>query len=171
MPPWDVSAVRAAAALPPTAEQLGALERETGVYRRILAGGGRVALGTDAPLTPVGLHLHLALRALHRYGFSPAEALTTATRTPARVFGVAEHLGTVEPGKLADLTLVDGDPFTDFADLVRVRAAVRAGTLHERAALEAARPRGAGPGHDWQPVLHQMLRDGCCTHRPHGHHG
>lgn len=165
-PPWDVSAVRTAAGQPPSAEQSAALEREVGVYRRIVAGGGRVALGTDAPLTPVGLHLHLALRALHRYGMTAAEALTTVIRTPARVFGVAEHLGTVEPGRIADLTLVDGDPFTDFADLVRVRATLRGGSVRERAALERAftRPgtRTVTPAEDWRAVLDQMLRDGCC---------
>ncbi|UUU43713.1 amidohydrolase family protein [Streptomyces sp. NBC_00162] len=173
MPPWDVAAVRAAAAQPPTAEQSAALEREVTAYRRLLAGGGRLALGTDAPLTPVGLHLHLALRALHRYGLSPAEALTTVTRTPARVFGVADRLGTVEPGRIADLTLVDGDPFTDFADLIRVRATVRGGTLSERATLEEAFTRHAAPDSpsgapsgDWRTVLHQMLRDGCCTGAP-----
>ncbi|MFG2998687.1 amidohydrolase family protein [Streptomyces sp. NPDC048340] len=166
MPPWDVAAVRAAAAQPPTAEQSAALEREVGVYRRVLAGGGRLALGTDAPLTPVGLHLHLSLRALHRYGLTPAEALTTATRTPARVFGVADRLGTVEPGKIADLTLVDGDPFTDFADLIRVRGSIRGGTLWERASLERAFTPPAAPDtppEGWRGVLHQMLRDGCCT--------
>ncbi|MER6215469.1 amidohydrolase family protein [Streptomyces sp. NPDC001674] len=166
MPPWDVSVVQAAAAQPPEPGQLAALEREVGVYRAVLTGGGRVALGTDAPLTPVGLHLHLALRALHRYGFSPAEALTTATRTPARVFGADAHLGTVEPGKYADLTLIDGDPFTDFADLVRVRAVLRAGTLHERTALEAAHPAPAAPAPAaWHPVRQQMQRDSCC-HAP-----
>ncbi|MFJ4776780.1 amidohydrolase family protein [Streptomyces sp. NPDC088762] len=167
MPPWDVAAVRAAAAQPPTAEQSAALEREVATYRAVLAGGGRIALGTDAPLTPVGLHLHLSLRALHRHGLTAAEALTTATRTPARVFGVADHLGTVEPGRIADLTLVDGDPFADFADLIRVRATLRGGTLRERAALEGAFTRTAAPGaarpDDWRAVLHQMLRDGCCT--------
>ncbi|MBT2482443.1 amidohydrolase family protein [Streptomyces sp. ISL-94] len=167
MPPWDVAAVRAAAAQAPTPEQSAALEREVATYRAVLAGGGRVALGTDAPLTPVGLHLHLSLRALHRYGLTPAEALTTATRTPARVFGVADQLGTVEPGRIADLTLVDGDPFADFADLIRVRATLRGGTLQERAALESAftptaAPAATPPG-DWRAVLHQMLRDGCCT--------
>ncbi|MEU9234730.1 amidohydrolase family protein [Streptomyces subrutilus] len=172
MPPWDVEAVRAAAAQPPTAEQSEVLAREVATYRRLLAGGGRLALGTDAPLTPVGLHLHLALRALHRHGLSPAEALTTVTRTPARVFGVADHLGTVEAGRIADLTVVDGDPFTDFADLVRVRATVRSGTVVERGTLERAfarpavpdalRAPGATPA-DWSTVLHQMLRDGCCT--------
>ncbi|MFH7595625.1 amidohydrolase family protein [Streptomyces racemochromogenes] len=165
MPPWDAAAVAAAAAQPPSPEQLASLEREVAVYRAVLDGGGRIALGTDAPLTPVGLHLHLALRALHRYGLSPAEALTTATRTPARVFGADAHLGTVEPGKYADLTLVDGDPFTDFADLVRVRAVLRAGTLHERGTLEAAHPApAAAPAPAaWHPVRNQMRRDSCCN--------
>ncbi|MEU9374272.1 amidohydrolase family protein [Streptomyces sp. NPDC048255] len=166
MPPWDVAAVRTAAATAPSAEQNAVLEREVAAYRGVLAGGGRLVLGTDAPLTPVGLHLHLALRALHRYGLTAAEALTTVTRTPARVFGVADRLGTVEPGRIADLTLVDGDPFTDFADLIRVRGTVRGGTLWERAVLETAFTRTAAPAapaDDWRGVLHQMLRDGCCT--------
>ncbi|MFD3466203.1 amidohydrolase family protein [Streptomyces sp. NPDC058682] len=169
MPPWDVAAVRAAAAGPPSAEQSAALEREVGVYHRVIEGGGQLALGTDAPLTPVGLHLHLALRALHRYGLTPAEALTTVTSAPARMFGVADRLGTVEPGRIADLTLVDGDPFTDFDDLVRVRSTVRGGNLRERPALERAFAPSAEPSApapdpaDWRAVLHQMLRDGCCT--------
>ncbi|MFB6557957.1 amidohydrolase family protein [Streptomyces sp. NPDC056400] len=173
MPPWDVAAVRAAAAGPPSAEQSAALEREVGVYRRVIEGGGHLALGTDAPLTPVGLHLHLSLRALHRYGLTPAEALTTVTSAPARMFGVADRLGTVEPGRIADLTLVDGDPFTDFDDLVRVRATVRGGSLRERPALERAFAPSAEPSApypdtdpdtaDWRAVLDQMLRDGCCT--------
>ncbi|MET9693703.1 amidohydrolase family protein [Streptomyces sp. NPDC006514] len=172
MPPWDVAAVRAAAAGPPSAEQSAALEREVGVYRRVIEGGGHLALGTDAPLTPVGLHLHLALRALHRYGLTPAEALTTVTSAPARMFGVADRLGTVEPGRIADLTLVDGDPFTDFDDLVRVRSTVRGGNLRERPALERAFAPSAEPSAapdpdpdpaDWRAVLDQMLRDGCCT--------
>ncbi|MET9572375.1 amidohydrolase family protein [Streptomyces virginiae] len=88
------------------------------------------------------------------------------TRTPARVFGVADRLGTVEPGRIADLTLVDGDPFADFADLVRVRATLRGGFLHQRPVVERAftgygTPAGAAAD-DWRGVLHQMLRDGCC---------
>ncbi len=70
MPPWDTAVVEKAAGTPPTPGQLATLDRETAVYRRILAAGGLVALGTDQPLVPVGLHLHLALRALHRAGLS-----------------------------------------------------------------------------------------------------
>ncbi|MFJ3841911.1 amidohydrolase family protein [Streptomyces sp. NPDC090054] len=173
MPPWDVAAVREAAGRPPSAEQYAVLEREVAAYRDVLASGGRILLGTDAPLTPVGLHLHLGLRALHRYGLSPAEALTTVTLAPARAFGVEDRLGTVETGRIADLTVIDGDPFADFSDLVRVRAAVRGGTLHERAELEDSLTGGraagpaAPPGDGWRAVLDQMLRDGCCpAHEP-----
>lgn len=132
MPPWDTALVRQQAGQPPTAAQLATLERELAVYRRILADGGQIALGTDEPLVPVGLHLHLALRALHRGGLSPAETLRTATLLPARVFGADADLGTLEEGKLADLTVVDGDPFTDFGTLIRTVAVLRGGCPSSR---------------------------------------
>ncbi|MEU9350801.1 amidohydrolase family protein [Streptomyces griseoloalbus] len=165
MPPWEVALVRGIAARPPTDLELDVLAREVDAYRRVVRGGGQLLLGTDAPLSPVGLQLHLALRALHRHGLTPAEALTTVTRTPARVFGVDRHLGTVEPGKLADLTLVDGDPFEDFDALIRTSAVVRGGVLHERADLGAAfSPPAArtAPRRGWGAVTEQMVRDGCC---------
>ncbi|MEC4019052.1 amidohydrolase family protein, partial [Streptomyces sp. H27-D2] len=146
MPPWDVALVRQQAKLPPSAAQLLALETEMGVYRRVLAGGGLVALGTDSPLVPVGLHLHLGLRALHRSGLSAAQTLRTATALPAKVFGAERDLGTLEPGKLADLTVVDGDPFTDFDSLVRTVSVLRGGTPYEqRDLVDAFPPAGAGP--------------------------
>ncbi|MEU3711171.1 amidohydrolase family protein [Streptomyces catenulae] len=137
MPPWDADAVRAAARKPPTPDQLRALDTEMGAYRRLLDAGAVIALGTDAPLVPVGLHLHLALRALHAHGFSPAETLRTATVTPARLFGLAGDLGTVEPGKLADLTVVDGDPFTDFDSLIRTSLVLRDGVPHRQSEVTA----------------------------------
>ena len=173
MPPWDVAAVREAAGRPPSADQYDVLEREVAAYRDVLAGGGRVILGTDAPLTPVGLHLHLGLRALHRYGLSPAEALTTVTLAPARTFGVADRLGTVEVGRIGDVTVIDGDPFADFDDLVRVRAVVCGGTVHDRAepAASPTARRAAGPAappeDGWRAMLDRMRRDGCCpSHEP-----
>ncbi|MGW1714487.1 amidohydrolase family protein [Streptomyces sp. NPDC002156] len=171
MPPWDTALVRQQAGVPPTAAQLATLDRELDVYRRILAAGGLVALGTDQPLVPVGLHLHLALRALHRAGLSPAEALRTATLLPARVFGADADLGTLEEGKLADLTIVDGDPFTDFATLIRTVAVLRGGVPFEQAALvdafgaDSTRRHGlqqSPSAEDWLEVSHRMRRDGCC---------
>ncbi|MFJ9009794.1 amidohydrolase family protein [Streptomyces canus] len=170
MPPWDTALVRQQAGQPPTAAQLATLDREVDVYRRILADGGQVALGTDQPLVPVGLHLHLALRALHRGGLSPAETLRTATLLPARVFGADADLGTLEEGKLADLTVVDGDPFTDFDTLIRTVTVLRGGVPFEQAdlvdAFDSVRRSGvssdASSEAEWLGVSEQMRREGCC---------
>ncbi|MFI8228362.1 amidohydrolase family protein [Streptomyces sp. NPDC085900] len=166
MPPWDTAAVKQSAAVPPTAVQLATLRIETDIYRCILAAGGLVALGTDQPLVPVGLALHLGLRALHRGGLSPAQALRTATVLPARLFGLDDELGTVEEGRLADLTVVDGDPFTDFATLVRTVAVLRGGVPYTTeelvAAYEPTARRTAAADDDWLAMGRLMRRDGCC---------
>ncbi|MFD8334701.1 amidohydrolase family protein [Streptomyces solisilvae] len=176
MPPWDTALVRQLAGTPPTPGQLSTLRTEVGVYQRILAGGGVVALGTDQPLVPVGLHLHLALRALHRFGLSPEEALRTATVLPARAFGADRDLGTLEVGKLADLTVVDGDPFTDFDTLIRTVSVLRGGLPYEQRELvesfpgtaAAAAPHGENWAHgrsaeEWLEVGRQLRRDSCCA--------
>uniref|UniRef100_UPI00389A93D4 amidohydrolase family protein n=1 Tax=Streptomyces kaniharaensis TaxID=212423 RepID=UPI00389A93D4 len=170
MPPWDSATVQRQAKAAATPEQLRAVQREMAVYRKILADGGALALGTDAPLTPIGLQVHLGLRALHRYaGLSAAQALHTATVAPARLFGVEDDLGTVEPGKLADLMVVDGDPFRDFADLVRTSWVMRDGVVHRRQDLvggdQAATVAGrsAVRAEDWHAVGQAMRRDGCCA--------
>ncbi|MFE4859077.1 amidohydrolase family protein [Streptomyces sp. NPDC056670] len=166
MPPWDSAAVRQSAGAAPTAPQLATLRKETDVYRRVLDGGGLIALGTDQPLVPVGLSLHLSLRALHLGGFSPAAALRTATVHPARLFGLDKDLGTVERGKLADLTLVDGDPFTDFDSLVRTTGVLRGGVPYTTADLVSAfQPHERHPAakaEDWLEVGRLMRREGCC---------
>lgn len=171
MPPWDSAAVRQAAGTPPTAAQLATLRTETDIYRRILDGGGIVALGTDQPLVPVGLSLHLGLRALHRGGLSPAGALRTATVLPARLFGVDGDLGTVEKGKLADLTVIDGDPFTDFATLVRTVSVLRGGVPYTAeeliASFEPSAKAATAAEEDWLGMGRLMRRDGCCD----GHGG
>ncbi|MER7463032.1 amidohydrolase family protein [Streptomyces sp. NPDC097981] len=165
MAPWDADLVRRSAGTAPTAAQSATLRRETDVYQRLLAAGGLVALGTDSPLVPVGLSLHMGLRALYRGGLSPAEALRTVTVLPARLFGLGHELGTVRPGMIADLTLVDGDPFTDFDALVRTSGVLRGGVPHATddlvAAFAPAARRQDDPV-DWRRERHLMLRDGCC---------
>ena len=173
MPPWDMALVQQSAGVPPTPAQLATLRTETDIYRRILAAGGLVALGTDQPLVPVGLSLHLGLRALHRGGLSPAAALRTVTVLPARLFGVDGDLGTVRPGRLADLTVVDGDPFTDFDTLVRTVSVLRGGVPYTTEDLVASyepaarRSKERPPGNstekeDWLEVGRLMRREGCC---------
>ncbi|MGW0518391.1 amidohydrolase family protein [Crossiella sp. NPDC003009] len=169
MPPWDAAAARAAAKVPPSQAQLNTLSTEVDVYKRVLDGGGLVALGTDQPLVAVGLHLHLALRALHRNGFTPAQALRTVTSLPAKVFGQFEDLGTLEVGKVADVTIVDGDPFTDFSSLVRTTSVLRGGIQFTADDLvgsfaNQAETRGKSAPDDahWLEVAHTMRRNSCC---------
>ncbi|GAA3487471.1 amidohydrolase family protein [Streptomyces cremeus] len=168
MPPWDAAAVRANAAERPTDVQRLALRRELATYRRVVDGGGLMAIGTDTPITPVGLTLHIVLRAMVRGGFPAAQALRSVTRAPAELFGADRDLGTVEPGKLADLTVVDGNPLADFDDLVKVSAVLVGGRPHTRAALAAPyRQRGAaaaarGAESHWEAVRHLMEEGGCC---------
>ncbi|MFE3138207.1 amidohydrolase family protein [Streptomyces scopuliridis] len=169
MAPWDAALVKSAARTPPTADQTLALTREMAVYRRILADDGTLALGTDAPLTPTGLGLHLGLRALHRTGgLTPAEALRTATVIPARLFGAGDDLGTLEPGRLADLTVIDGNPFQDFDDLVRTAWVMRDGVMYHRDDLvdefsTGSDERRALDRTDWLDVSRELRREPCCA--------
>lgn len=71
----------------------GTTPQEMAFYRRLLVEGGTLALGTDAPLTPLGLHLRLGLRALRSSGLPAAQVRRTATAVPARLFGVGDDLG------------------------------------------------------------------------------
>jgi imidazolonepropionase-like amidohydrolase len=80
-------------------------------------------MGTDAGATifPHGQSAH-ELAAYVRLGFSPMEALATATRHAAELLGLGDHLGTLEATKLADLIVVDGDPLADIAILTQPSA-------------------------------------------------
>ncbi len=97
-------------------------------FRRAVAAGVRIAMGTDSGVVPHGRNLdELALMA--RGGMTPAEVLVAASRTSAQLLGLDDELGTIEPGKRADLVVVDGDPFV-FDDLrARIRAVYQDGRL------------------------------------------
>jgi Tol biopolymer transport system component len=106
------------------------LARSVGILADILRHGGRVLAGTDIPLDPVAVDLHLNLRAMVRYGMSPYEALRTSTFMPALQIGVAHNLGTVQPGKLADLSFVRGNPLRNIDDAAAVQMVMTDGHLH-----------------------------------------
>ena len=101
--------------------------------------GGRVIAGTDAPINPYALSLLLELEHYVRGGLSPADAIRTATSVPAEAMGLGADLGTIEPGRLADLVMVDGNPLTNIADLRRTRRVIKDGVVYELDTL-LARP-------------------------------
>jgi imidazolonepropionase-like amidohydrolase len=65
------------------------------------------------------------------------EALRTATSNPAEFLGLADSIGTVEPGKLADLVLLEADPTADIRNTRRIAAVMTRGRLLDRSALNA----------------------------------
>jgi imidazolonepropionase-like amidohydrolase len=108
----------------------------------VVQAGGRVIAGTDSPINPYALSLLLELEHFVRGGLSPAEAIRTATAVPADAMGLGADLGTIEPGKLADLIVVDGNPLANIADLQRTRRVIKDGVVYELEAL-LARPAPA----------------------------
>lgn len=78
--------------------------------------GVRIATGTDAAVTPHGANLMEVVH-LVELGMTPMQAITSGTLESARLLGVGDELGSLEPGKLADLVLCDGDPLADIGVL------------------------------------------------------
>jgi imidazolonepropionase-like amidohydrolase len=85
--------------------------------------------GTDGPLPQAGPALHDELALLVKAGLSPMEALQAATRNPAEFMGRLRDVGTIEPGKVADIVVLDANPLVDIENARRVAATILAGTL------------------------------------------
>ena len=92
----------------------------------IMRAGGLIVAGTD---TPNAVNLHGELIGYTLAGMSNFDALKAATVNPAKA--LALDTGTIEPGKLADLVLVDGDPLVNIANAHKVRRVIANGRLYE----------------------------------------
>lgn len=120
--------------------------RMLGMTAALHDAGVTIVPGTDAL---AGFALHRELELYQEAGLEPAEVLRIATLTSAEVAGRADRLGTIEPGKLADMVLVDGDPTRDVSALRRAVLVVKDGVLYDPAELYRAigvAPAGDAPG-------------------------
>ncbi len=88
---------------------------ELDAMRLAAEAGVKVAMGTDCPVAPHGWNLN-ELRHMAANGFTPQQALHAATLSAAELMGLEDRLGTLAQGKIADVVVVDGDPFA-FDDL------------------------------------------------------
>jgi imidazolonepropionase-like amidohydrolase len=96
-------------------------------FRLAVSAGVPVAMGTDAGVVPHGTNLAEVVL-MHELGMDRAAALRSATSGAAALLGLDQAVGALEPGKAADVVLVDGDPLTDLTDLPnRVRGVWRDG--------------------------------------------
>ena len=115
------------------------IEADKRNLKRLKSLGVQILTGTD-PAIPTAIHgfaMHDELAELGRLAdMTPREALAAATIGPARFLGVADSLGTVAPGKVADLVLLDADPLVDVGNTRRIHAVVANGRLLDRATLD-----------------------------------
>lgn len=119
-------------------------------YRKLVGDMNRAGVellaGTDMnPFNPVlpGWGLHQELMLLQESGLTPMEALQTATRNPARYFGILNDTGTIEVGKSADLVLLDSDPLADIQNTQKIAAVMSRGRYYLRQDLDAMLERTA----------------------------
>jgi imidazolonepropionase-like amidohydrolase len=85
------------------------VETHRASFARAVAAGVKVAMGTDSGVTAHGQNLR-ELALMVEGGMTPMAAIQATTRSAAELLGVADELGTLEPGKRADFVVVDGDP-------------------------------------------------------------
>lgn len=95
--------------------------------------------GTDTgnEFTVPGFSLHDELGLLVEAGFTPLQALQAATLSPARFLGREGDLGTVAPGKIADLVLLDANPLENINNTRKIAAVLYRGKLYDRSVLNA----------------------------------
>lgn len=108
-------------------------ERMVDAVRALHRAGVTIVAGTDQ--TVPGHSLHRELELYVRAGMTPMEALQSATLVPARVMGMGRETGTVQPGKAADLVLLDADPLANITNTRRIHAVVAGGRVYDPAVL------------------------------------
>ncbi len=100
--------------------------------RRFVAGGGRVALGTDYEGYTCNWELGMPMteiRLMAEAGMTPMQIIVAATLNGARVSNLDRDLGTLERGKIADVLVVEGDPLSDLDALQDARLVIHEGTI------------------------------------------
>jgi imidazolonepropionase-like amidohydrolase len=106
------------------------VSHELDIVRKLHAAGVPFLAGTDTPagvdVLP-GISLHLELQRFVAAGFTPLEALQTATLNPAKFYNKLNDFGTVQPGRIADLVLLEANPLDDIANTRKIAAVIHDG--------------------------------------------
>jgi imidazolonepropionase-like amidohydrolase len=119
--------------LPPIYQQkmkdVSAVEKKNAM--RAIKAGVKIALGTDAAVYPHGLNAHEIDVYVNQFGMTPLEGIRTGTVNAADLMGWSDRVGSIAPGKWADVIAVDGDPLKDVRILEQVRFVMKAGVVYK----------------------------------------
>ena len=119
--------------LPPSAAEkaLQVVPTMLANFRKARRAGVKIAFGTDAILVPHGENAR-EFGLMVKAGMTPKDALLAATAHAADLIGRPGDIGSVQPGRFADLIAVDGDPLVDITELERVRFVMKGGVVYKR---------------------------------------
>jgi len=103
-------------------------DRTLGILRALHDAGVPIVAGTDEGVP--GFSVYREVELFPRFGMTPIEAIQSASVVGARAMGAADSLGTIEPGKLADLIVLEANPLDDISNIRRVELVMKGGTLY-----------------------------------------
>ena len=118
--------------------------RSAGIVKSLLDAGAGVQLGAHGQLAGLGAHWELWLLATS--GITNLQALRCATLSGARYLGLDRDLGSLEPGKLADLVVLEKNPLEDIQNSATLRWTMLNGELYDSATMGRVGAGGAPPG-------------------------
>lgn len=121
------------------------LYRERGV-KQFIESGAVMGMGTDSG-TPMNFHSEALWREIKVHvdmGMTPIRAIAAATRVNAQIIGKGRELGSIEPGKAADVIVVDGNPLFDITALSHVEVVVKDGVVYKGPAAPNAGSKSIG---------------------------
>ena len=102
--------------------------------RQYVNAGGKLVAGTDEGGVSIpGLSIHYEMQMITDAGISPMKAIQAATLWAAESFGQGKNLGSIEPGKLADFTIIEGNPLNDIKATRNVKMVIKDGRVLDTA--------------------------------------
>jgi imidazolonepropionase-like amidohydrolase len=101
------------------------------VWRQLLQHGVALAASSDAGVTDMFYDDYALIPELMvtELGMSPMQAIIACTQTASKALGLEAEIGTIEPGKVADLVALDGDPLEDICTMHNIHLVIRSGNI------------------------------------------
>ena len=109
--------------------QLGQIQRDN--FRKAVVAGAKMSFGTDAGVCPYGIAAK-QFAFMVRYGMTPMQAIQAATSNAADLLGRPNEIGSIKPGKFADIIAVSGDPLADIGVLENVKFVMKDGKIYKQ---------------------------------------
>jgi imidazolonepropionase-like amidohydrolase len=101
-------------------------------FQRAMKAGVKIAFGTDAGGFDWKVNPAKEFSSMVKFGMTPAQAIEAGTRSAAELLGMQDKIGTIEPGKLADIVAVPGDPLADVSVMERVDFVMKGGVVYKK---------------------------------------